>query len=318
MKKHMLQTCIRKPFAVKVRQMNYSFASCMILTLLVSLGGIGGVSGSPSDNASCEELQFTGLSFSPYLHGKNPDRGDTVSEEEIESLLRVIQPHTTWIRTYGTEKGLENAGRIAHSLNMSVMMGAWIDDNKRVNENQLNNLIAAAKAGDVDIAAIGNEMLHRGTVSDDELISYIKRFKEEVPDVPVTCVDTYDEMIEHPKIIDAVDVVAVNIFPYWEGVSITDALDVTKDRYEKVKKAANGKEVIIGEMGWPSAGSATGAALPSYINANWYLKESTSWAEQNGIQYFYLEAYNQPWKQESGVGPYWGVWDENEQMKYEC
>ena len=295
---------------------------CVILTIYITgfllFGGVFPVFADGSGDTSCEELHFTGLCFSPYLYGKNPDMGDTVNEQDIESLLQVVQPHTTWIRTYGTENGLENAGRIAHSLNMSVMMGAWINDDKRVNENQLKNLITAAKAGDVDIAAIGNEMLHRNTVSDDELVSYIKRFKEEVPDVPVTCVDTYDEMIEHPKIIDAVDVVAINIFPYWEGVSITDALDVTKDRYEKVKKAANGKEVIIGEMGWPSAGSATGAALPSDENAYWYLKESTSWAEHEGIQYFFLEAYNQPWKKESDVGPHWGIWDENEQMKYEC
>ena len=287
------------------------------VSFLLFSGSIGSASVSSPDE-SCGDLTFTGLCFNPYLNGKNPNNLDIISTDESESLLHIIKPHTTWIRTFGTENGLEKIGKIAHSMGLKVMMGAWIDSNKTVNENQLKNLITASKAGEVDLAAIGNEALLRGTVTDDDLVSYIKRFKQEVPNVPVTCVDIYGEMIDHPKVVEAVDVVAVNIYAFWEGVSIDDALEATKDRYEKVKKAAPGKRIIISEMGWPSEGSPNGQAVPSKENAYRFMKESTEWAEQEGIEYEYFEAYDESWKRESDIGPHWGVWNENGQIKYDC
>ena len=44
-----------------------------------------------------------------------------------------------------------------------------------VNEKEIQSLITLAKAGLVDIVAVGNEVLHRGEISEKELIIYIER-----------------------------------------------------------------------------------------------------------------------------------------------
>lgn len=50
-----------------------------------------------------------------------------------------------------------------------------------------------ANEGYVDIAAVGNEVLYRGELTEYELLSYIERVKAAIPHVPVGYVDTYYE-----------------------------------------------------------------------------------------------------------------------------
>lgn len=54
------------------------------------------------------------------------------------------------------------------------MVGAWISNDKQRNEMEINALVKLANAGLVDIAAVGNEVLHRGELSEAEVIDYIK------------------------------------------------------------------------------------------------------------------------------------------------
>jgi hypothetical protein len=81
--------------------------------------------------------------------------------------------------------------------------------------------------------------------------------------------------------------------------------------------AAAGKQVIVSETGWPSDGTANGAAIPSVTNANYYLLDFVSWAVTNGIDYFYFEGFDESWKlaSEGPVGSHWGIWDTNGVIK---
>jgi hypothetical protein len=69
-----------------------------------------------------------------------------------------------------------------------------------------------------------------------------------------------------------------------------------------------GKWVIIGEAGWPSAGAPNGAAVPSLENQRRYLLEFLYLAEQEGVEYMYFDAFDELWKiEEPGrVGQNWG------------
>ena len=115
------------------------FVAVPLIFLAIGLAGCGsggdsvpgnGLLTTPSPDPVSPPLSATvqiyGLDFSPYLNGQDPNRGDIVSEEQIEARMKVIAPYTVWVRTFGCTNGLEQAGRIAHRLQLKIAMGAWI------------------------------------------------------------------------------------------------------------------------------------------------------------------------------------------------
>jgi glucan 1,3-beta-glucosidase len=72
-----------------------------------------------------------------------------------------------------------------------------------------------------------------------------------------------------------------------------------------------GKEILIGETGWPSAGRMRDAALPSRTNQARVVSEILDLAKRENFRVNLIEAYDQPWKRqlEGTVGGYWGLID---------
>ena len=72
-----------------------------------------------------------------------------------------------------------------------------------------------------------------------------------------------------------------------------------------------GKEILIGETGWPSAGRMREGALPSRTNQARVVSEILDLAKREGFRVNLIEAYDQPWKRqlEGTVGGYWGLFD---------
>lgn len=257
-----------------------------------------------------------GISFSPYMEGQGP--GTTISETQIRERLGIIEPYVSWIRSFSCTEGNENIPRIAHESGLKTLVGAWLEDDHQKNEEELANVIEVAKAGHADMVAIGNEVLLRGDLSEDELIDYIQRFKQAVPEVEVGYVDAYFEFVDHPRLTAACDVILANCYPFWEGCSADYSLVYMKDMYRRALQAANGKKVIISETGWPNIGSPTGAALPSEVNAIRYFLNTCKWADEEGIEIFYFSSFDEAWKveDEGDVGAYWGLWDKDGNIKY--
>jgi hypothetical protein len=147
-------------------------------------------------------------------------------------------------------------------------------------------------------------------------VNYIHTIKSQFPNLPVTTVEPYDQWQKHPGLVDEVDIVSVNIYPYWDGIDISTADTYTIQRYNEIVAISKGKPVIISELGWPTAGPVYGHAVPSPANAKIYGEKMRSWAADNTIQYFWFEAFDENWKTEGGVGPHWGIWDSNGTIKY--
>src|SRR4029078_6838624 len=72
-----------------------------------------------------------------------------------------------------------------------------------------------------------------------------------------------------------------------------------------------GKEILIGETGWPSEGRMREGALPSRTNQARVVSEILGLAKQENFRVNLIEAYDQPWKRqlEGTVGGYWGLLD---------
>tara|TARA_B110001469_G_scaffold127820_1_gene150860 strand:+ start:37975 stop:40323 length:2349 start_codon:yes stop_codon:yes gene_type:complete len=258
-----------------------------------------------------------GLCFSPYLEGQNI--GDQLSKSQISQRMDVIEPYTQWVRSFSCTEGNEHTPKIAHEKHLKTMVGAWIGSDKAQNEKELNTLIKLGKSGFVDIAVVGNETLMREELTEQELIAYINRVKRALPGIPVGYVDAYYQFVERPKLIEACDVILANCYPFWEGCSIDQSATYLKQMYAVVQQVANGKPVIITETGWPNQGDSTKDAKPSENNAMKYFIDTANWAHQNEVPLFYFSSFDESWKvhHEGDVGARWGLWDTNENLKFQ-
>ena len=262
------------------------------------------------------EKGIHGICFSPYLEGQGP--GTHIPPEQIRDRLAIISPYVGWVRTFGCIEGNEAIPRIAHEAGLKTMVGIWLEADHEKNEQDFAGAVEVAKAGHADIVAVGNEVLLRGDLSEDELIGYMRRFKEAVPDATVGYVDAYFKFVDHPRVTAACDVILANCYPFWEGCPADYSLLYMKEMYRRAVSVANGKPVIISETGWPNIGSPTGGAMPSEANAIRYFLNTFQWAEEEGIEIFYFSSFDEAWKvaDEGDVGAYWGLWDKDGRLKY--
>ncbi|GAA3656297.1 glycosyl hydrolase family 17 protein [Flavivirga jejuensis] len=257
-----------------------------------------------------------GLCFSPYEEGQKP--GDQMTEKQIRRRMKIIKPYTKWIRSFSCTDGNEAISRIAKEYGIKTLVGAWLGDDAEINKKEIAGLIELAKEGYVDIAAVGNEVMYRGDLTEDELLVFMHEVKAAIPNVPMGYVDAYYEFRHRPRITEACDVILANCYPYWEGCSQEYALVYMRDMYNQAKSAGNGKKVIITETGWPSFGEGLQGAIPSEENAVKYFINSQIWSNDDAIEMFYFSSFDESWKvgDEGDVGAYWGLWDNNEKLKF--
>jgi glucan 1,3-beta-glucosidase len=257
-----------------------------------------------------------GLCFSLYEDGQKP--GDVITEEQVQRRINVIKPYTKWVRSFSCVEGNEHIPRVAKKNDLKTLVGAWLGDDLEMNEAEIEGLIALAKEGCVDIAAVGNEVLYRNDLTAEQLLEYITRVKAALPNIEVGYVDAYYEFSQHPKITEACDVILSNCYPYWEGCPQEYALSHMQQMFGQATDAAKGKKVIITETGWPSQGSSLKGAVSSEENAMKYFINTQAWASEENIETFYFSSFDESWKtgDEGDVGAYWGLWDKNEKLKF--
>jgi exo-beta-1,3-glucanase (GH17 family) len=260
-----------------------------------------------------------GLNFSPYMDGQDPNLLSFISEEQLFQRVRIITPYTQWIRSFGSTHGLEETARIAREFNHKVAAGAWLSSDLSANALEMQNLIAAARNGQVDIAIVGSEVLLVGGLTEGQLLDYINQFKNAVPNVPVTTAEVYSVLLSHPAVISACDLIFVNYYPYWEGIDVNKAVAHLHAQHQEMVAKAGGKEVVVSETGWPSAGDQIGEAVPSLENSCFFLLNFVSWARTEEVSYFIFEAFDESWKAlyEGPQGAHWGMWYKDGNLK-EC
>jgi GPH family glycoside/pentoside/hexuronide:cation symporter len=257
-----------------------------------------------------------GLCFSPYLEGQAP--GSLVGEQQIRTRLEVIRPYAGWVRTFSCTDGHEQTARIAHELGLRTLVGAWLGTDRAINEREIQGAIAVAQAGHADILAVGNEVLLREDLTEDQLLEYMERVRAAVPGVRVGYVDAYYLFEKHPRITAACDVILTNCYPFWEGCPLEQAIPYMQSMYARTVAVAGGKPVIVSETGWPNQGTAFHGAVPSREAAMRYFVETSRWARRDNVEVFYFAAFDEAWKvgAEGDVGAYWGLWDKDGRPKY--
>jgi len=257
-----------------------------------------------------------GLCFSPYVEGQGP--GSALTDAQIENRLSLIKDQCRWIRTFSCTQGHERIPAIAKKQGLKTLVGIWLDEDEANNQQEIEAGIALAKRGEVNLLAVGNEVLLREEMSPEQLIDYILQVKKAVPHIPVGYVDAYYLFEDFPQVAEVCDVLFANCYPFWEGYSIEHAHIYMRDMYYRAKAVAGERPVIISETGWPNVGSDEELAVPSEENAIQYFIQAYEWTQQNNIDLFYFSAFDEAWKvdAEGDVGAYWGLWDKDGHPKF--
>jgi len=257
-----------------------------------------------------------GLCFSAYTDGQSP--GSQISEAQIRERLQVVQPYTRWVRSFSCTDGHEHIPRIAHELGLKTLVGAWLGTDAAINQRELDGVIEVARGGHADIVAVGNEVLLREDMPEDELIAHIEQVKRALPGVPVGYVDAYYLFEKHPRVTAVCDVILSNCYPFWEGCPREQAVAYMQSMVKRAQAVAGGKPVIVSETGWPDRGSAFHGSVPSVEGAMRYFVDTFAWSESDGVDVFWFSAFDEAWKvgAEGDVGAYWGLWDHLAQPKF--
>jgi glucan 1,3-beta-glucosidase len=255
------------------------------------------------------------VSYAPFRGAQSPLLPTTrIPPEQIAEDLAQLAKISDCVRTYSIENGLDQVPALAAKAGLKVIQGIWLGSNRLKNLVQISTGVALTKQYPEVITAlvVGNEVLLRGEMTTSDLAGIIRSVKAQVT-VPVTYADVWEYWLRNREIYDAVDFVTIHILPYWEDFPIRArfaAAHVNSIR-QRMAVAFPGKEILVGETGWPSAGRMRAGALPSRANQARVVSEILTLAKQENFRVNLIEAYDQPWKREleGTVGGYWGFID---------
>lgn len=280
--------------------------------------------GRPVELPPAPEAKLHCASYTPFRGDQTPfDRSLVIPPAQIESDLQKLKPLTDCVRTYAVDQGLDQVVPIAEKLGMKVLLGIWIGREAAPNERQIATAIQLAKSHTQTIKAIvlGNEVLLRGEQTGAALAEMVTRVKQ-ATGVPVTYADVWEFWLQAPQVLkDSVDIVTIHILPYWEDDPIPADRGVAHLAaiVDIVRNALPGRQIMVGETGWPSAGRPREDAVPSIVNQARFLREFLVYAKAQNLDYNFIEAFDQPWKrwQEGTAGGYWGLFKEDRTAKFD-
>jgi hypothetical protein len=159
---------------------------------------------------------------------------------------------------------------------------------------------------------VGNEVLLRGEMGAIDLAATIRRVKAAVS-APVTYADVWEFWVRNRDLASVVDFITIHILPYWEDfpIAASQAAGHVDSIRNEVAAIFPGREILIGETGWPSAGRMREGALPSPSTQARVLHDTLAVAKRGGYRVNVIEAFDQPWKRalEGTVGGHWGLYD---------
>ncbi|KAA8651999.1 1,3-beta-glucanosyltransferase Bgt1 [Aspergillus tanneri] len=243
------------------------------------------------------------------LGNKNP-KGDCKTTSDYEADFDAIKGVTTLVRTYSSNDcdTAKNIIPAAKKKQFKVVLGVWPDYDQSFNEDF--NALKKYLPNNEDVVqaiTVGSEVLYRGSLPAGKLKDRIIQVVDEFPKITVGTVDSwnkfadgsYNDIISDPKI----NYFLANGFSYWQGQPIGNATNTYFDDMAqakaRVEQSAGGRKVRFGngETGWPTDGGTDyEAAKASTKFAEEYWKNAVCGILTWGVDVFYFEAFDEPWK----------------------
>ncbi|UKZ47879.1 hypothetical protein TrVGV298_002113 [Trichoderma virens] len=323
-----------------------------------SKGGSGsGGSGSSSDdsgdlNINSQEIKdllnnpdlhkiFPGIDYTP-LNTQYPDcLTNPPSQNNITRDVAVLSQLTNKIRLYGTDCNqtqmvLHSISQLEMTNDIKVWLGVWQDNNATTNARQLKqmwNILDKYGDGPFEGIIVANEVLFRqqftvttlGELLDDVRTNLTKKNLN----LPVATSDLGDDWTL--ALAADSDYIMANVHPFFSGTQATDAAAWTwnfwSDHDGQFWKSDKSKNVIS-ETGWPTGGgqycggpsTCPHPAVAGIDELNTFMSDWVCQALENGTNYFWFEAFDEPWKVVYNTPGQewedkWGLMDANRKLK---
>ncbi|KAL5334355.1 glucan endo-1,3-beta-glucosidase btgC [Aspergillus crustosus] len=291
---------------------------------------------------------FPGIDYTPWgVQHPECDKWPP-SQNNVTRDMAVLSKLTNTVRLYGTD--CNQTEMVLHAIerleltDMKLWLGVWIDTNNQTNDRQLDQLYKILDdTKDHSIfrgAIIGNEALYRAgdTIEHarQNIIGYIRQvrrhFKDNDINLKVATSDLGDNWDE--TLTAATDVVMSNVHPFFGGVEVEDAAAWTWsfwNNHNAPLTQGTNKGNVIAEVGWPSGGGNdcgdgancpddTSGAVAGVKQLNQFMADWVCQALENGTDYFWFEAFDEPWKVQFNEGDMqwedkWGLMDPGRNLK---
>jgi len=244
--------------------------------------------------------------------GATTDTGAAKTQEDFEKEFKTAKGlqgapgKFNTIRLYtniqaGTEQDPKPIAAFAAAVatDTKLLLGVWASGTTSI-DGELNALTAAIKEHGTKLTdlivgiSVGSEDLYRVSEpgirnksgvgnSAEQIVKFIKDVRSKLADTPlskikVTHVDTWTAWVNvsNKAVIDNVDFLSVNAFPYYEverNNSLDNAANLLSSALSATEGVAGSKDVWITETGWAYSGKTYGAADATVDNAGKYWKE---------------------------------------------
>ena len=269
-----------------------------------------------------------GVCYGPY-HQKDK-AWSSYTSADIDADMTIIKKYFHHIRTYSMRDAGKYIVGVASNHKVRVSLGVWIyKGDWNATKQEIDTAIGQAVGflGTVIHLVVGNEVNRREQdYSTDEVMRAMNYAKQQVSshstlqglDV-TTCFSgtvlepgTPGAAIWEPVVKACTSSVFLTVYP-WYGNSPPGNIDGNmKWSYDSgIKQVeALGKDVIIGEIGWPSQGGRATSVQNEELN----YKVTDKWVRggnflKKNYLAFWFEMFDEPWKtQEGAFGPYWGLY----------
>lgn len=292
----------------------FALAAIVCAAIVAGWAWLGHPVPAPSSPLAAGE-KLPCVSYAPFRPGQSPFiEGLVIPPEQIDDDFARLAKITRCVRTYSTEMGLHVVPELARKHGLKVLQGMWIGRDEAKNRVEIDAAVKAAQDNPdvIEAVIVGNEVLLRGEQSPTAMAALIREVKSKVP-VPVTYADVWEFWERNSDLAREVDFVTVHILPFWEDlpVSAEDSVAHLGEIREHVGRVFAGKDILIGETGWPSQGRMREGALPSPSNQARVIQELLALAKAKNYRLNVIEAFDQPWKRasEGTVGGHWGFLD---------
>jgi exo-beta-1,3-glucanase (GH17 family) len=295
----------------------------MSMSIIVAVWGWLATPVALDDAAIDPARKLDCVSYAPFRGQQTPWNSEIIiSPEQIAEDIGQLARISSCIRTYSIENGLDKVPELASKAGLKVILGVWLGRDRLKNAALIETGVSLAKKspGVVTSVIVGSEVLLRGEMTVSDLREAIRSVKARV-NIPVSYADVWEFWLRYREIGDDVDFVTIHFLPYWEDypVRAEDAAAHVMDVRRQVADALPGKDILIGEAGWPSKGRMRDGALPSRINQARFFSEILGRASRENFRVNLFEAYDESWKRqwEGTVGGHWGLLDgDSREVKY--
>jgi len=247
-----------------------------------------------------------GISYSPY----HSDQSCKSESEVAQDIQAMISAGYSTFRLYGVDcNQVANCLAAIKGSNAKIFAGIY-DVNSVASEVQQLISQVGGDWSSISTVSILNEAVNDGTCSVAQAVSLTQQSKSTLVAAgysgPVINVDTFNQIIANPELCSAGDFVGANCHPYFAGVSSSQAGQYVQSQLQAVQSACGGKQVLITETGWPTAGDTDGSAVPSVQDQQAALASIKSSLSSD---YILFCAFNDLWKSPGAqnVEQHWGV-----------